>query len=391
LSKYSISLVGLLTIVMVCISPPAHVLAAQNTHPQERIEASKKEAPNQGKSHPIAKTSPHKQKTNHKVKQIVTETGPPFQRSPELISLAEQVALAQNLPNNWVLSELLKARSLNKIKQLVLPPSIGVKKNWRAYRERFLTQARIQAGHEFAQRNWSTLEKAQERFQVPWEVMVAIIGVETFYGKNMGHFKALDVLTSLSLDFPKSHPRALEREAFFRQELGALLKLIHQNRQLVWLSSYAGAMGLPQFMPSNWERFALDGDADGKVDLMGSEADAIMSVGNYLAKFGWQAQMPTHYEIEQNIDPSHLEEMLAPDILPTFKSEKLLEWGLKLNPQAQSHAGPLALVLLENADEAPTYILGTENYYTLNRYNLSSYYALAVIELGQEIKAARLR
>jgi membrane-bound lytic murein transglycosylase B len=171
--------------------------------------------------------------------------------------------------------------------------------------------------------------------------------------------------------------------------LGALLKLIHSNHQQVWFSSYAGAMGLPQFMPSNWEKFALDGDADGKVDLMGSEADAIMSVANYLAKFGWKAQMPTHYEVEQSIDAAHLDEMLLPDILPTFKSEQLLEWGLKLSPQAQSHVGPLALVLLENANEAPTYILGTENFYTLTRYNWSSYYALAVIELGQEIKAAR--
>jgi len=171
--------------------------------------------------------------------------------------------------------------------------------------------------------------------------------------------------------------------------LGALLKLIHDSGQQVWLSSFAGAMGLPQFMPSNWEKFALDGDGDGKIDLMGSEADAIMSVGNYLAKFGWRANMPTHYKIDQPIDASHLEEMLIPDILPTFKSEQLLDWGLKLSPQAKAHSGPLALVLLENANEAPTYVLGTENFYTLTRYNWSSYYAMAVIELGEEIKAAQ--
>ena len=381
---------GLVCMGLTPLAPSCVAWATQNIHPQER-ETPKKEASVKSKSPALAKLNHRPQKTHSKSKQIITETGPAFERSPELIALADQVALAQNLPTNWVIAELLKAKRLSKIKQLVLPPSSGVKKNWMAYRERFLTASRIQAGHEFALRNWSTLENAQTKFQVPWEIMVAIIGVETFYGKNMGHFKALDVLTSLSLDFPTSHPRAAEREAFFRQELGALLKLIHSNHQQVWFSSYAGAMGLPQFMPSNWEKFALDGDADGKVDLMGSEADAIMSVANYLAKFGWKAQMPTHYEIEQTIDSTHLDEMLLPDILPTFKSEQLLEWGLKLSPQAQSHAGPLALVLLENANEAPTYILGTENFYTLTRYNWSSYYALAVIELGQEIKAAGQR
>lgn len=414
MSKYSLSVchfspIGLTAFALVLASsgPLSLIWAQQESLPQVRLEASPKESKISGHTaqltqlaqpHPkkTTRTSPSsssnpKAKTKIKNKPIITETGPTFKRSPELLALAEEVASTQNLPLPWVQSELLKAKSLTKIKQLVLPPSVGVKKNWAAYRERFLSEGRIDEGQKFAQRNWPLLERAQARFQVPWEIMVAIIGVETFYGKNMGHFKALDVLTSLSMDFPKSHPRAAERETFFRQELGALLKLMHDNPQKVWLSSYAGALGLPQFMPSNWEKFALDGDADGKVDLMGSEADAIVSVGNYLAKFGWRAQMPTHYEIEQRIPSGHLEEMLVPDILPTFKAEQLMDWGVLLTPQAQSHFGPLALVMLENADEAPTYVLGTENFYTLTRYNWSSYYAMAVIELGQEIRAARQR
>jgi membrane-bound lytic murein transglycosylase B len=304
------------------------------------------------------------------------------------MALANQISIDNDLPNQWVEDQLLKAKSLSKIKQLVLPPSNGVKKNWLAYKERFLSESRILGGRDFAQKNWPHLEKAQSLYQVPWEIIVAIIGVETFYGKNMGYFKALDVLTSLSMDFPMSHPRAQEREAFFRQELGALLKLMQKTRQSAWVSSYAGAMGLPQFMPSNWHKFAVDFDEDGRIDLNASQADAIGSVGNYLAKFGWQPQMPTHFEIDPNFDKTHLQELLLPDILPSFKSQQFMDWGLPLTPTVQSHTGPLALVMLENAEAEPSYVLGTENFYTLTRYNWSSYYALAVIELSAAIKAA---
>ena len=141
-------------------------------------------------------------------------------------------------------------------------------------------------------------------------------------------------------------------------------------------------------MPSNFHKFAIDLDADGRIDLNGSEADAIGSVGNYLAKFGWQGDLPTHFELDSNFDKTHLEEMLIPDILPTFKSEQLQKWGLTLSPQVKSHPGPLALVMLENGENEPTYVLGTENFYTVTRYNWSSYYALAVIELAKEIKAS---
>ena len=334
------------------------------------------------------KHAKHTLSSHPKSKQIVTETGPAFKPTPELMALAQQLSTDNNLPKEWVTAQLLKAKSLSKIKQLVLPASVGTKKNWAAYKERFLGESRIQGGRDFALRNWPFLEKVQAQYHVPWEIVVAIIGVETFYGKNMGHFRALDVLTSLSMDFPKSHPRANEREAFFRQELGALLTLMKTSQQQVWFSSFAGAMGMPQFMPSNFHKFAIDLDADGRIDLNGSEADAIGSVGNYLAKFGWQGDLPTHFELDSNFDKTHLEEMLIPDILPTFKSEQLQIWGLTLSPQVKSHPGPLALVMLENGENEPTYVLGTENFYTVTRYNWSSYYALAVIELAKEIKAS---
>ncbi len=335
-----------------------------------------------------AKHAKHSLSSRAKSKQIVSETGPAFKATPELMALSQQLSVDNNLPKDWVTSQLLRAKSLSKIKQLVLPASLGMKKNWAAYRERFLGESRIQGGRDFALRNWSSLEKVQAQYQVPWEIVVAIIGVESFYGKNMGHFKTLDVLTSLSMDFPKSHPRAKEREAFFRQELGALLTMMHTTQQQHWFSSFAGAMGLPQFMPSNFQKFAVDLDGDGRIDLNSSEADAIGSVGNYLAKFGWQGGVPTHFELDPNFDKTHLEEMLLPDILPSFTSDQLQKWGLLLSTNAQSHQGRLALVMLENGDDEPTYVLGTENFYTITRYNWSSYYALAVIELAKEIKSS---
>ncbi len=346
--------------------------------------------PANGNSPALANHAAHKsakphQKRSHKAQQIITETGPSFKRTPELLALAQQISQANDLPNPWVVDQLLRAKSLSKIKQLVLPPSTGVKKNWLAYKERFLTESRIQGGVDYAQKNWAYLEKAQSIYQVPWDIIVAIIGVETFYGQNMGHFKALDVLTSLSMDFPKSHPRAQERELFFRQELGALLKLMRTNPQQVWFSSYAGAMGLPQFMPSNWHKFAVDFDGDGRIDLNSSTADAIGSVGNYLAKFGWQPNMSTHFDIDPTFDKTHLQELLVPDILPSFKVQQLLAWGLVLTPSAERHPGPLALVVLENGEAEAHYVLGTENFYTVTRYNWSSYYAMAVIELGQMV------
>ncbi|MEI6769519.1 MAG: lytic murein transglycosylase, partial [Betaproteobacteria bacterium] len=148
-------------------------------------------------SHLAHQSSKPHQKRPRKVRQIITETGPYFKRTPELLDLAQQISQANDLPKPWVVDQLLKAKSLSKIKQLVLPPSIGVKKNWLAYKERFLTESRIQGGVDHAQKNWAYLEKAQSIYQVPWEIIVAILGVETFYGQNMGHFKALDVLTSL--------------------------------------------------------------------------------------------------------------------------------------------------------------------------------------------------
>ena len=148
-------------------------------------------------------------------------------------------------------------------------------------------------------------------------------------------------------------------------------------------------MGLGQFMPSSWVRYAIDFDGDGRVDLFKSPTDAIGSVANYFIGHGWTPGMPTHFGVQFDTARLQLDELLAPDILPTFSATSLQAKGAVLDAAGAQHAGPLALVELQNGGDAPSYVAGTENFYAVTRYNWSSYYAMAVIELGREVAAAR--
>ena len=152
--------------------------------------------------------------------------------------------------------------------------------------------------------------------------------------------------------------------------------------------SYAGAMGLPQFMPSSWSKYAVDFDGDSRVDLFHSAADVIGSVANYFVAFKWQRGLPTHYPVQFDLARLDRATLLAPDIVPTFTPQAMQDKGVLLDASAAAHPGKLALVELQNGADAPLYIAGTDNFYAITRYNWSSYYALAVIELGREVAAA---
>jgi len=243
---------------------------------------------------------------------------------------------------------------------------------------------------KFWQANREVLERAEKEYGVPAEIIVGIIGVETIYGQQVGTFRVMDALTTLSFNFPSAHPRARERREFFLGELEQFLSLCSRTGvdPLATRGSFAGAMGMPQFMPSSWVKYAVDFDGDGKVDLFSSPADVIGSVANYFKAFNWQPGMATHYPVTFDPDkfsPTNKEALLAPDILPTFSVASFTAKGAVLEGSAFQHTGPLALVELQNAGAEPTYIAGTENFYAITRYNWSSYYALAVIELGREV------
>ena len=316
-----------------------------------------------------------------------TPGGPAYGNRADAQTLADQLATQHGLPRAWVRQQLSHARQIGSIPRLVQPPPPGQRKNWAAYHDRFIEPRRIEAGVAFWQAHRQALARAQASFGVPAEIIVGIIGVETFYGRHMGNYRVLDALTTLSLDFPADHPRANERREFFRAELGHFLVQLKRHPKRPWRGSYAGAMGWPQFMPSSWARFAVDFDGDGQIDLMDSPVDAIGSVANYFKSFGWKTGLPPHHPIELKASESDMEALLAPDILPTFSLDTLQSKGVLLPESAQQHPGPYALVELQNGDAPNSYVAGTENFYVVTRYNWSSYYAMAVIGLGEAVKA----
>lgn len=306
----------------------------------------------------------------------------------QLNPLAQSLADEYGLDPVWALTQLRQARHQPRVRQWVLPAAAGNAKNWTVYRDRFIEPRRLQAAQRFWRQHAGALQRAEIEYGVPASLIVGVIGVETFYGQHLGQHRVLDALTTLALDFPSAHPRASTRQAFFRQELGELLRLGQQGHVDVQQvrGSFAGAMGWPQFMPSSWAKYAVDFDGNGRIDLLNSPEDAIGSVANYFKAFGWQTGLPTHWSVNVAATGESLQTLLKPDIVPSFSFTDMERLGARPDAQAQQHNGPLALVLLENGAQAPHYVAGSQNFYVVTRYNWSSYYALAVIELGERVQ-----
>ena len=316
--------------------------------------------------------------------------GPFYATRTEAMQFADDLAVRRDLDPAWVREALGQARYSATVSRLMQPATKPFVKNWRVYRSRFIDPIRIDAGAKFWRANLATLERAEKEYGVPIEIIVGIIGVETIYGRDTGNFRVLDALATLAFDFPTSHPRAKERSEFFKGEIEQFLSL--QNRRgastaeaLGVQGSFAGAMGMPQFMPSSVVKYAVDFDGDGVIDLWKSPADVIGSVASYFKAFDWKPGMPTHYPVSFDKATLDMDALMAPDILPTFGVPSFMAKGAVLEGTALQHVGPLALVELLNGPDAPQYVAGTENFYAITRYNWSSYYAMAVIELGREV------
>jgi membrane-bound lytic murein transglycosylase B len=316
--------------------------------------------------------------------------GTAYATHPMAMQFADDVAVRRNLDLEWTRRAISQARMLPVVQRLMQPGPPGMRKNWAVYRSRFIDRVRIAAGVRFWQANHDALARAEAEYGVPAETIVGIIGVETLYGQQMGGFRVIDALATLAFDHPSSHPRAAERAEWFRGELEQFLSMQHRLNAdpLAPLGSFAGAAGMPQFMPGSMVRWAIDFDGDGKVDLRDSAADAIGSVASYFKGYGWQPGMPTYFPVRLDAQRVDLDALLAPDILPTFSVASFTAKGALLEGAAQQHNGPLALVELQNGEQPSTYVAGTENFYVVTRYNHSSYYAMAVIELGREVREA---
>jgi membrane-bound lytic murein transglycosylase B len=264
--------------------------------------------------------------------------------------------------------------------QAILPPKDQAVRSWQAYRARFVEPSRIESGLRFWDANQRMLEAARRTYGVPEEVIVAIIGIETIYGRNMGKFPALATLATLAFDYP---PRA----DLFRRELEALLLLARESRRspTAYSGSYAGALGIPQFLPSSIRNWGVDFDGDGQVDLSASSADAIGSVANFLASHGWETGSPIVSPASATGD--RIGELIDAGILPRFTPAEMTAYGV--SPAADAPQLPCALIDLVTPNEATEYWLGYRNFYVITRYNRSSFYAMTVFALSRELKAER--
>ncbi len=317
------------------------------------------------------------------------ESTPAYGARADVLALATDIAGRQpSLGLERVQAVLAEARFIPGVARRIAPPAEDNVKNWAAYRARFIEPVRVAAGVAFWRDNERWLREAETRWGVPAQIVAGIVGVETIYGRQMGNFRVIDALATLSFDFPIEQARR-DRSPYFRGELEQFLVLCQAQGldPLEPLGSYAGAIGMPQFMPTSWLQYAVDFDADGKTDLHTSAADVIGSVARYLAEFGWQPDLPTHYAVAVPSDPEQRETLLGPDIFPSFRAAQMADYGAALDAAGREHDGPLALVMLYNGKAEPSYVAGTRNFYAITRYNQSSYYAMAVIELGSAVAA----
>jgi membrane-bound lytic murein transglycosylase B len=278
--------------------------------------------------------------------------------------------------SNALFTLFSRARIQPEIITLITRPAEA--KPWHAYRQIFLTPERVQAGAKFWKTHEEALLRAEQRYGVPAEIIVAIIGVETFYGRNTGRHKVLEALSTLAFAYPK-------RADFFRKELENYLLLTREEGidPLALQGSYAGAMGLGQFMPSSYRAYAIDFNGDGYRDLWSNPEDAIGSVANYLSEHRWQRNelitVPAH------VSGDHYTALI------TAKSEKPAHTIRTLQQRGVSSQRTLneqqkAILLQLEGSDGLEYWLGFYNFYVITRYNRSPLYAMAVYQLSQDIR-----
>ena len=251
---------------------------------------------------------------------------------------------------------------------------------WYEFRPVFVNPRRIAGGVDFWNSHAATLERARREFGVPEELITAIIGVETIYGAQTGKHRVLDALTTLAFDYPR-------RAAFFRDELEQYLLLGREQGADVLniKGSYAGAIGIPQFMPSSYRRNAVDFDGDGKIDLSGSMADAIGSVANYLKSFGWETGGTV--VVSALVNGENYRSVLFAGSRPSYTVEEIRNLGVMTRADIpRDHLATLLELANKDGNE---YWLGFNNFFVITRYNRSVHYAMAVWQLAEEIRAAR--
>ena len=295
---------------------------------------------------------------------------------PEVQTYLDELSARHGFSRQWLSGVLAGAERKDSIIEAISRPAEKAKP-WHEYRGIFVTDERIVAGVDFWHEHGDTLAAATEQFGVAAEVVVAVIGVETYYGRYLGRYRVIDALATLAFDYPR-------RARFFKGELTEFLLLVREEGHdpSKPMGSYAGAMGYGQFIPSSYRAYAVDFDADGVRDIWTNKVDAIGSVANYFARHDWRGQGPAALRVEL-ADPT-LDGLVNAGLELGHTVGDLRDRGVTgtdaLAPDARA-----ALFRMQAVD-GDEYWLGLHDFYVVTRYNRSAMYALAVLQLAAEIR-----
>lgn len=327
---------------------------------------------------------------------------PSFMTEPEekpdsLEPYLKNLAQLHHIPLTDLQNAFQDAKTIPTVKKLVLPPAPGFKKNWKVYRSRFIEPRRFAAGQQFWKNNRRFIQQTSDKTGVPAEVIVSIIGVETIYGKNMGNFSVRDSLMTLGFNYPET-PNKKARETLFKSQLEDLVALCWKENPkatpfkkcLNQSGSYAGAIGLPQFMPGSILRFAVDGDLDGKIDLRNSPEDAIASVANFLKVHGWVKGEPIYLELKDHEGAAESARILA-DGAPVAKLQlgDLVAQNIVDKNELPDNTPSLIVDLPspdKNGGTEVRYVVGLRNFIAICEYNRSFFYAQSVAEFAEVLR-----
>ncbi len=306
--------------------------------------------------------------------QAITYAG-----NPQAQALIQELVAEQGFDGAELEALFAGAERKDKILEAIARPAEKTKP-WHKYRKIFVTDTRTEQGLEFYRLYAASLQRAEREYGVSAEIIVAIIGVETRYGRNKGSWLVLDALSTLAFDYP-------QRSAFFRRELKEyLLMTREQNLSAAeLLGSYAGAMGYGQFIPSSYRAYAVDFDGDGIVDIINNPVDAIGSVANYFSRHGWRTGEPV--AVPARVGEGYRSEWMNDGLKPQHTVAELAENAIY--PAQPGAEDARATVIEFEARHGPEYWLGWHNFYVITRYNHSSMYAMSVYQLSQQIEAQR--
>ncbi|OOZ37793.1 lytic murein transglycosylase B [Solemya velesiana gill symbiont] len=303
---------------------------------------------------------------------------PPPDFQSQILAFAKETSKKHKFDPAELTALLKKARYRQSIIDAITRPAEA--KPWHKYRPIFVTDSRAREGVRFCRENQALLEQAEARYGVPAETIVAIIGVETRYGRHAGKYPVIDALATLSFGYPR-------RSAFFKRQLEEFLLLAREEEvdALSLKGSYAGAMGKPQFIPSSYRAYAVDFDNDGKRDIWSNNADAIGSVAAYFKRHGWTKDAPVTVKAE-GAGKDHSKYVKA-GMKPSIRLSELSAAGITVPAELkQDSLSSLVRLRVKNGNE---YWLGLPNFYVITRYNHSNLYAMAVYQLSRKIVELR--